>query len=111
MLFPFTTRFQVRYGEHWAAMHPDEPVGGVMTEILLGPEETLIELQAAVGDIIDAMQFTSNVRTYPRAGEADPPLTTSVPLNGLLYFSGASRSHGGVRVSQIVAQRKTCGAL
>ena len=89
-------------------MHPNEPVVGVlMTEILLGPEEVLTRLHANYGDIIDTMQFTSNLKTYPMAGVADS-FSHSVPLNGLLYFSGASKDHGGVRVSKLAAHRETC---
>ena len=107
-LFLCTIRFQVRYGQHWAPMHPNEPVEGVlMTENLLGPEEILTHLDARSGDIIGAMQFTSNLKTYPMGGKAGS-FTNSVPLNGLLYFSGASKDHGGVRVSQIVAHRGSC---
>ena len=78
-----------------------------MTEILLGQEEILTQLRANYGDIIDALQFTSNLKTYPVAGVAGT-LNNYVPLNGLLYFSGASKDHGGVRVSQLVAHRGTC---
>ena len=110
-LFVCPIRFQVRYGQHWAPMHPNEPVEGVlMTEILLGPEEVLTHLNAYDGDIIVAMQFTSNLKTYPKAGNAHK-LSDSVPLNGLLYFSGASKDHQGVRVSKLVAHRGTCETL
>ena len=71
----------------------------------------MTHLHARSGDIIDAMQFTSNLKTYPRVGGAGVDLPQAVPLNGLLYFSGASRKHGGVRVSQIVAHRGTCETL
>ena len=89
-------------------MHPNEPVEGVlMTEILLGPEEVLTRLNAKYGDIIRAMQFTSNLKTYPMAGVADS-FPHSVPLNGLLYFSGASKEQEGVRVSKLAAHREIC---
>ena len=78
-----------------------------MTEILLGPEEILTHVDANHGDIIVAMQFTSNLKTYPMGGKASS-FTNSVPLNGLLYFSGVSKDHGGVRVSQLVAHRGSC---
>ena len=81
-----------------------------MTEILLGVEEVLTHLNANSGDIIVAMQFTSNLKTYSMAGVAHN-LAKSVPLNGLLYFSGALKDHGGVRVSQLVAHRRTCETL
>ena len=109
-LFPCTLRFQARYGQHWAPIHPDEPVEGVLTEIRLGPDEVLTHLDAYAGTIIDAMQFTSNLKTHSMGGVTDS-FTMSVPLNGLLYFSGASKDHGGVRVSQLVAHRDTCETL
>ena len=89
-------------------MHPDEPVVGVLTEILLDPDEVLTNVRAASGDIIDAMRFSSNLKTYPMAGVYGISLPKSVPLNGLLYFSGASKDHGGIRVSRLVAHRETC---
>ena len=80
-------------------MHPNGPLEGVlMTEILLGVEEVLTHFNANYGDIIDAMQFTSNLKTYSMAGVADH-LAKSVPLNGLLYFSGALKDHGGVTIN------------
>ena len=107
-LFLCTIRFQVRCRKPSAPMHPNEPIEGVlMTEILLDPEEVLTHLNANSGDIIVAMQFTRNIKTYPMAGIASV-FTNSVPLNELLYFSGASKDHGGVRVSQLVAHRGTC---
>ena len=92
-------------------MHPDQPVVGVLTEILLDPNEVLTHLRAASGDIIETMEFTSNLKTHPRAGVAGISLPKYVALNGLLYFSGASKDHGGVRVSKLVAHRETCETL
>ena len=106
----YALRFQVRYGQRWAPIHPDKPVEGDLTEILLGPGEVLTQLKANSGDIIIAMQFTSNLKTYPMAGVSNN-LGNSVPLNGLLYFSGASKVHGGVRVSQLTAHRGTCKSM
>ena len=112
MLFLCIIRFQVRYGQHWAPIHPNEPVEGVLTEILLGPGEVFTQLSADDGGvIISAMQFTSNLKIFPRAGVATVELAISVPLDGLLYFSGAAKKHGGVRVSRLAAHRETCDTV
>ena len=97
----------MRYGEHWAPRHPDEPIQGVLTEILLAPGEYLIQMDGKDGWIIDAIVFTSNLQTYPRVGESGE-LYASVPLDGLLYFSGASKTYIGARPSKLAAHRALC---
>ena len=91
-------------------MHPDEQVvQDVLTEILLGPEEFLTHLIADTGTLINAIQFTSNLRSYPTVGLPRYHMPTKfVPLDGLLYFSGASKKHGRARVSQLAAKKGTC---
>ena len=103
-------RFQVRYGQHWAPVHPTTATEGVLTEILLGPGEVFYQLKAASDWIVDAMQFTSNFKTFPKAGN-DIAFTKTVPLHGLLYFSGACKSNTGLRVSMLTAHRDTCEPL
>ena len=102
-------RFQVRYGQRWAPVHPDEPIEGVLTEILLAPGEYFTHMNVTFGLIVDAIQFTTNLHTYPRIGAAaDAQFVTTVPLNGLLYFSGASKDYVGVRVSNIAVHKDIC---
>ena len=101
-------RFQVRYGQHWAPVHPDEPLEGVFSEILLNQGETFIHLNGRAGWIIDCLEFISNRRTYPVAGVPDVTYTKYVPLNGLLYFSGTAGEHMGIRVTSLTAHRNTC---
>ena len=103
-------RFQVRYGQHWAPVHPTTATEGVLTEILLAPGEALNQLKAASGWVVDAIQFTSNFETFPKAGD-DIAFTKTVPLHGLLYFGGAGRSNNGVRISMLTAHRDTCEPL
>ena len=46
---PREFRFQVRYGQHWAPVHPDEPAEGTLTEILLTPGEVFTNLNVRSG--------------------------------------------------------------
>ena len=108
MWFPRFIRFQVRYGHHWAPVHPEKPIPGILTEIILAPGEVLTHLNAATGWIIDAMAFTSNLHTFQTAGKQHRSLTKSVPLKGLLYFSGALEYYTGLRVSRLVAHLEMC---
>ena len=107
--FPYVFRIQIRYGQHWAPVHPDEPIQGVLTEMLLAPGEYFTGINARSYKIIDAAELTSNIHTFPRAG-SNNPLERQVPLKGLLYFTGASFNYQGIRTSQLVAHRDTCEA-
>ena len=100
-------RFQVRYGQHRAPVHPTTATECVLTEILLVSGEVFNQMKAASAWIIDGMHFTSNLNTFPKAG-ADKSFTKIVPLHGLLYFSGASLSFSGVRESKLTAHKETC---
>ena len=102
-------RIQFRYGAHWAPTHTDEQGHYVFSEILLAPGEHLIQMDARTGWIIDAIVFTSNLHTYTGTGTSGD-LYVSVPLNGLLYFSGASKDYYGVRPSKLAAHRAMCEA-
>ena len=104
-------RFQVRYGQHWAPRHPDEPTQGTLTEILLAPGERFTRLNARTSIIIDAIVFTSNIQTYHTAASIVDTLQVSVNLNGLLYFTGASKTVNGIRVSKLAAHRGTCESI
>ena len=106
--FPRFIRFQVRYGHHWAPVHPENTIPGILTEMILVPEEVLTHLNAATGLVIDAMAFTSNLHTFPTAGRRNRSLTKSVPLEGLSYFSGALKHYHGLRVSRLVAHLEKC---
>ena len=108
MLPPYVFRFQICYGQHWAPKHPGEPTQGVLTEILLGPDDVFINLTADAVLSLNAMQFTTSIKTYPWA-RVPGASRISVPLNGILYFSGVLHlNHMGVRVSQLAAHRETC---
>ena len=107
-LFLCGFRFQARYDQHWAPVHPDEPTEGILTEIMLNPGEYFIQLNALSGWVIDALQFISNLQNHPAAGKTDVEFTKSVPLHGLLYFSGAAKDYGGIRVSKLEVHRETC---
>ena len=101
---------QVRYGQLWAPKQPDDPAEGVMTEILLAPGEYFTHMDGYLGIVIDAIQFTSNLQTYTKIGGAGGVLT-SVPLNRLLYFSGAAGDWSGARlISQLAAHTEKCEA-
>ena len=108
-MFSCFNRFQVRYGQHWAPAHPSKTIQGNLTEILLAPGEIFTHLNAASGGVIDAMEFKSNLHTFPRAGNETRLLGISMPLNGLLYFSGAlANYHDRHRVSGLVVHQETC---
>ena len=100
-------RIQVRYGQHWAPIHPGGLVGESMTEILLTPGEVFVNLRARTGVVIGFVEFTSIFRSYPPVG-VSAYYNKFVPLNGLLYFSGAAGDYMGIRVTQLVAHRDTC---
>ena len=103
-------RIQFRYGQHWAPVHPDIPIEGVMTEMLLDPGEVLTKLNASSYGITDSIDFTSNLRLHPRIGRHDANVYNRfVPLDDLLYFSGSAGLWRGIRVTQIAAHRATCG--
>ena len=106
----FFFSLQVRYGQHWAPVHPAVPIEGVMTEIILAAGEVFTEVTADSYRIIDALQFTSNLQTYPVVGIGSAPLAKTVALDGLLYFSGNAGTWSGTRVTQITAHRETCEA-
>ena len=101
-------RFQVRYGQHWAPVHPDEPVSGILTEILLTSGEEFIHLNARAVAVIGLMEFITNLQSYTIEGVSGDDYNKFVPLNGLLYFSGAAGNYEGIRVSRLVAHRATC---
>ena len=84
---------------------------GRLTEILLKPGEVFTHLNASAGWVISKLVFISDLQTYPAAGQNVTEYTDSVPLNGLLYFSGAAKDHYGVRVSQLAAHRERCGEV
>ena len=104
-------RFQVRYGQHWAPRHPDEPTQGTLTEILLAPAERFTRLNARTSIIIDAIVFSSNIQTFDTAGSTGDTSQVSVNLNGLLYFTGALKNVNGIRVSKLAAHRGTCESI
>ena len=108
ILLPRVFRIQVRYGNHWAPVHPDKPIQGILTEMLLASGEYLTHLRADTGDIIDVVQFTSNLQTFPEVGLSGRNLNVYVPLKGLLYFSGGTKQYVGERVSGLMAHRDTC---
>ena len=108
-LVSYGFRFQARYGQHWAPVHPGGPTEGILTEILLTPGEFFIQLNARDGWVIDALQFISNLQNHPAVGEINVDYETYVALYRLLYFSGAVINLGGIaRVSQLEAHRETC---
>ena len=65
-------------------------------------------MDVRAGLVIDAIVFTTNIRTFPRVGGMSYDLQISVTLNGLLYFIGALKDYTGIRVSQLAAHRGTC---
>ena len=79
-----------------------------MTEILLAPGEIFTEIGYAAYTIIDALQFISNLQTYPVMGIGTAPLPKTLSLDGLLYFSGAAGVWQGTKVTRITAHRDTC---
>ena len=103
-------RLQVRYRQNWAPVHPKRPISGILTEMLLTPGEVFAHFKTYSGGVIDAMEFASNLRNFTRAGTHAGELTTFVPLNELLYFSGNGRSFFGGVVTRIMPHRKTCNA-
>ena len=107
IFFSCWIRIQVRYGQHWAPVHPYEPVTGSLTEILLTSDEVFIQLKARSSAVIDFIQFASNLKSYLPLGTFDSNANV-LPLDGLLYFSGAAGNYGGVRVTNLVAHRGTC---
>ena len=102
------SRFQARYGQHWAPVHPDEPTEAILTEILLTQGEVFTHLNTRAGFVIATLGFISNLQTHPASGQTDKEYKDSVPLNGLLYFSGAVKDLYGIRVSQLAVHRETC---
>ena len=67
-------------------------------------------MDGLVGAIVDAIAFTSNIQTFPGAGTAGVTLPISVPLRGLLYFTGASWNYKRIRLSELAAHRDICEA-
>ena len=60
---------QLQYGGSWASPHPDnnDPTD-TLTEIILASGEILTGIHYLAGDVIDSLQFVTNIQTYDRAG-------------------------------------------
>ena len=111
MLLSCVIRFQVRYGEHWAPAHLATGRADILVEMLLAPGEVFTHFKTYTSGYIEAMEFASNLRNFTRSGSWTGNLPTVVPLNGLLYFSGAGRPIFGGSVTRIMPHRDTCEAL
>ena len=103
----FLFRLQVRYGTHLASTHPND-VEGDLTEILLGEDEVLTDIAAGVGAIIDNIQFTTNVMSYPRLGHLGLNHNYFISATEILYFTGSEAFYAVMRVSGIAAMASTC---
>ena len=108
MLLSCIIRFQVRYGEHWAPAHLLTGPAEILVEIILAPGEVFTHVKVYTTGYIEAMEFSSNLRNFTRSGAWVGDLPTVVPLDGLLYFSGAGRAHFGGTVTRIMPHRDTC---
>ena len=107
-MFSCIIRFQVRYGEHWAPAHLATGQTDTLVEIILAPGEVFTHFKVYTTRAIEAMEFSSNLRNFTRSGAWVGNLPTVVPLNGLLYFSGAGRAFFGGSVTRIMPHRDTC---
>ena len=65
----YISRVQFQYDGSWASRHPDNvnPTDNV-TEILLESSEVLTGIDYKSGNVIDALQFVTNFRIYPKVG-------------------------------------------
>ena len=62
-------RVQFKYGASWAPRHPDIPdYNGNFTEVTLVTNERLTGIISRSGDLIDGLQFVTNIQTYARVG-------------------------------------------
>ena len=84
-------RLQVRYGRHWAAIHPEGTIPGNLTEILLEDGETLTSVAVKHAWLIDVMAFESNMRMHAAIG-VSPVVTsyTCISLENTLFYSGSA---------------------
>ena len=100
---------QFRYGTHWAPIHPDD-VDGQMTELLLDDMEVLTGIAARLGNVVDNMQFISNIRSFPRLG-VDANFNAFISSTELRYFAGSEFREtvfGRLRVSGLIAMSSAC---
>ena len=104
LFFYFSLQFQ--YGKHWATKHLNEGEGD-MTEILLGEDEVLSGIASKAGNIIDSIQFTTNMRSFRRIGITSD-FNMFISASELLYFTGSRFHFAGLRVSSLVALSVTC---
>ena len=109
---PWTTfRLQVRYGDHWAAVHPHGITPETLAaEILLEKGETLAQAAVYSGWTIGQMELRTNIHTFPAFGDLQgPDINTHISLKDTLYFSGSGYQYRGLRVTQLLAHRTICG--
>ena len=67
ILYIFRVQFQ--YGGSWASSHPDNVnTTDNVTEILLESGEVPTGIEYKSGNVIDALQFVTNFRIYPKVG-------------------------------------------
>ena len=101
-------RLQFRYGRHWASTHPDV-VHGDLTEFEFEEDEVLTDIAAVAGAVIDAVQITTNLRSFPRTGSPDWSFRTFISSTELIYFSGYENTYAGLlRVSKLAVRSFTC---
>ena len=94
-------RLQFQYGGSWAARHPTTtlPTDSV-TEVVLSADEVLTGVQYRSGDVIDSLQFVTNVETYPKVG-GDGGRQGSVTGAEIKFFIGSVHADAVSRLKAV----------
>ena len=74
--------------------HPHTQTLSMETEF--GEDEVLIGIATASGTVIDAIQITTNLRSFPRSVGTGINFGTLISSTELLYVSGSEIMSGGV---------------
>ena len=61
-------RFQFQFGGSWAPRHPDTDSTSAVTEVILRSGEILTGVNYWTGNLVDALEFVTNIKTYAKVG-------------------------------------------
>ena len=98
---------QFRYGSFWADQHPSSTSGTLHT-FAFDEAEHLEMLEYSIGYMVHLLRFTTNKRSSDPFGVPTIP-PGFMPLNDVVYFSGAEAEYCGVQmVTNLVPRMTIC---
>ena len=68
MLICIFFRFQFQFGGSWAPRHSDTDPTSAVTEVILKSGEILTGVNYWTGNLVDALEFVTNIKTYAKVG-------------------------------------------